>query len=132
VDAIQLGEPAATAAVKENGARVLTDWSFVAPRPVFLAGWVAPGKWLDNHPRTAKAFNNALAMAANWIAVNPSAANKLISEKTRISLAVVNTEVTSITVSPVTERDVGPVIMACRKYGLTKKTFTAADFIGQV
>jgi NitT/TauT family transport system substrate-binding protein len=131
VDAIQVNEPTVTAALKKGGVRTVGDWSFLDPQHVFLAGWVATGKWLDGHANTAKAFARAMKDSADWIAANKSAANKLVSEKTGVPQPLIDAMVPSQITIPVTQDDVTPLIDACKRYGLSNKTFPASDIVWQ-
>ena len=131
VDAIQVNEPTVTAALKKGGVRTVGDWSFVDPKHVFLAGWVATGKWLDDNPNTAKAFAGAMKSSADWIAANKSATNKLVSEKTGVPQPLIAAMVDSEITVPVTQDDITPLIDACKKYGLSNKTFPASDIVWQ-
>jgi NitT/TauT family transport system substrate-binding protein len=127
VDAIQVNEPTVTAALKKGGVRTVGDWSFPDPKRVFLAGWVSTGKWLDDNPNTAKAFAAAMKNSADWIAANKSATNKLISEKTGVPQPLIDAMVPSQVKIPVTQDDLTPLIDACKKFGLSDKTFPASD-----
>jgi NitT/TauT family transport system substrate-binding protein len=129
VDAVQINEPAVSAALKQGSVQVAGDWSFLAPKPVFLAGWVSTGKWLDSHPKTAKAFARAMSLAADWVARNRSAANKLISDKTGVPLPLINAMVSSQIKIPVTTADAQPMIVATQKFGLIDKTFSPSEII---
>jgi NitT/TauT family transport system substrate-binding protein len=129
VDAIQVNEPTVTAALKKGGVRTVGDWSFLDPKRVFLAGWVSTGKWLDDNPNTAKAFAAAMKDSADWIAANKSATNKLISEKTGVPQPLIDAMVPSEVKLPVTQDDLTPLIDACKKFGLSNKTFPASDVV---
>ena len=129
VDAIQVNEPTVTAALKKGGVRNVGDWSFLAPKHVFLAGWASTGKWLDDHPKTANAFAQAMKDAEGWISANKAAANKLTSEKTGVPEALINAMVPSEITIPVTQADLTPLIQACQKYGLSDKSFPASEIV---
>jgi NitT/TauT family transport system substrate-binding protein len=131
VDAVQVNEPTVTAALKKGGVRNIGDWSFLAPKSVFVAGWCSTGKWLDSHPKTANAFTDAMKQASGWIESNRSAANKLTSEKTGVPQALIDAMVPSQIKIPATQADLAPLIQACQKYGLTSKSFPASEIVWQ-
>jgi NitT/TauT family transport system substrate-binding protein len=131
VDAIQVNEPTVTSALKKGGVRTVGDWSFLAPKTVFVAGWVSTGKWLEDHPKAAQAFVKAMKDAARWIAANESAANALTSEKTGIPKPLIDAMVPSEIHIPVTQADLTPMIEASKRYGLSDKTFPASEIVWQ-
>ena len=131
VDAIQVNEPTVTAALKKGGVRTVGDWSFLAPKTVFVAGWVSTGKWLDDNPNAAKAFADSMKKAADWIAANKSAANKLTSEKTGVPKPLIDAMVPSEIKIPVGPADLEPMIQAAKKYGLADATFPASEIVWQ-
>jgi NitT/TauT family transport system substrate-binding protein len=131
VDAIQVNEPTVSSALKKGGVRAVGDWSFLDPKEVFVAGWVSTGKWLDDNPNAAKAFADAMKKAADWIAANESAANKLTSEKTGVPKPLIDAMVPSQIKIPVGPADLEPMIQASKKYGLADATFPASEIVWQ-
>jgi NitT/TauT family transport system substrate-binding protein len=130
VAAVTANEPAITIAEAKGGVRVIADKPFSAfGTEPFLAGWMSTGKWLDGHPRTAKAFNDAMQKSIDWIAANKDAANAILTEHTGIPAAVVGKMVKSTDKPAITAADLEPYITAAKKYGLTKETFPADQLI---
>jgi NitT/TauT family transport system substrate-binding protein len=130
VAAVTANEPAITIAKAKGGVRVIADKPFAAfGEEPFLAGWMSTGKWLDAHPRTAKAFNDAMQKSVDWIKANPDEANAVLTEKTGIPAAVVGKMVKSTDKPTIAPADLEPYIDAAKKYGLTKETFPADELI---
>jgi NitT/TauT family transport system substrate-binding protein len=130
VDASAANEPAVTIALSKGDVRILADDPFASfgTNP-FLAGWMSTGKWLDSHPRTAKAFADAMQKSVDWIKANPDDANAVLTEKTGIPAAVVGKMVKSVDKPQITAEDLQPYVDAAKKYGLTKETFDPAELI---
>jgi len=131
IDALQVNEPTVTAALRDGGVRAISDWSFMDPDVVFVAGWVSTGEWLDANPNAARAFAGAMEAAAQWIEGHERAANRLISEKTGVPEDLVNAMVSSEIHIPVTEADLQPLAEACHRYGLSEAEVPAADIVWQ-
>jgi NitT/TauT family transport system substrate-binding protein len=130
VDASTANEPAITIAMAKGDVRILADDPFaVFGEEPFLAGWMSTGKWLDENPRTATAFAEAMQKSVDWMKANPDEANALLTEKTGIPAAVVGKMVKSTDKPEITPADLEPYIDAAKKYGLTKTTFPASELL---
>jgi NitT/TauT family transport system substrate-binding protein len=130
VDVSAANEPAITTALAKGDVRILTGELFKSfGEEPFLAGWMSTGKWLDGHPRTAKAFADAMQKSVDWIKANPDDANALLTTKTGIPAAVVGKMVKSTDKPEITAADLEPYIEASKKYGLTKTTFPADELL---
>jgi len=130
VDASTANEPAITTALAKGDVRILADDPFASfGEEPFLAGWMSTGKWLDEHPRAAKAFAEAMQKAIDWIKANPDEANAILTEKTGIPAAVVGKMVKSVDKPDIRPEDLEPYIEASKKYGLTKETFDASELL---
>jgi NitT/TauT family transport system substrate-binding protein len=130
VDASTANEPAITIALAKGDVRVLADDPFaVFGEQPFLAGWMSTGKWLDENPRTAQAFGDAMQKSIDWIKANPDDANALLTEKTGIPAAVVGKMVKSTDKPEITPEDLQPYIDGAKKYGLMDETFDASELI---
>jgi NitT/TauT family transport system substrate-binding protein len=134
VDAVSANEPAVTIGLQTGKVRILAENPYKGlGKEVFLAGWIANQKFLEQNPKTVKAFNEAISKAVAWTRdpANKDAFNQLLAQNTGLAPDVVSKQVMSITKDQVTATDIQPWIDATKKYGLLKETFPPEDVLWQ-
>jgi NitT/TauT family transport system substrate-binding protein len=134
VDAVSANEPAVTIGLQTGKVRILAENPYSGlGKEVFLAGWIANDKFLNQNPKTVKAFSEAIDKAVAWSRdpKNKTAFNQLLAQNTGLAPDVVDKQVMSITKNQVTQADIQPWIEATKKYGLLKQSFPPEDVLWQ-
>lgn len=134
VAAVSANEPAVTIGLQTGGVRILAENPYSAlGEEVFLAGWMSSGKFLEENPRTAQAFAQAIDKAVTWAEdeQNKEAFTRLLAQNTGLEQDVVDEMVMSITKDRVAASDIQPWIEASRKYGLAEETFPPEEVLWQ-
>jgi NitT/TauT family transport system substrate-binding protein len=134
VDAVSANEPAVTIGLQGGKVRILAENPYSAlGEEVFLAGWIANDKFLNENPKTVKAFSQAISKAVAWSRdeQNKEEFTQLLAQNTGLAPDVVDKQVMSITKDQVTAADIQPWIDASKKYGLLKETFPPEDVLWQ-
>jgi NitT/TauT family transport system substrate-binding protein len=134
VDAVSANEPAVTIGLQTGKVRILAENPYSGlGKEVFLAGWIANDKFLNQNPKTAKAFSEAISKAVAWSRdpQNKEQFKQLLAQNTGLAPDVVDKQVMSITKDKVTPADIQPWIDATKKYGLLKETFPPEDVLWQ-
>jgi NitT/TauT family transport system substrate-binding protein len=88
VDAAWMTEPYISAAKKDLGGRVVIDTLSGPTDGLPLDGWAASADWVSKNPKTAAAFQRAMAKAQQVAADDRAAINKVIPEFTQIPAEV--------------------------------------------
>jgi NitT/TauT family transport system substrate-binding protein len=87
VDAISVVEPFLTAAEQSIGARVVMS-ECAGPTATFpLSGYFATTAWTRQYPKTARAFQRAMAKAQALAASDPAAVKQILPTYTKITAA---------------------------------------------
>ncbi|MFF5209864.1 ABC transporter substrate-binding protein [Streptosporangium sp. NPDC000396] len=91
VDAAWLTEPYISAAQKDLGGRLLVDTLSGPTEGLPLDGWATTADWLTKYPKTAAAFQRAIAKAQQIAATDRQALNKAITTYIKIPAEVAST-----------------------------------------
>ncbi|WP_246114080.1 ABC transporter substrate-binding protein [Streptomyces montanus] len=85
VDAVHAPEPFNSALQKELNARVLVDGGSAPVESIPISGYVTTGQYADKYPKTAAAFQRAIATAAKIATEDPSAVREQLPKYAKVT-----------------------------------------------
>jgi NitT/TauT family transport system substrate-binding protein len=129
VDAAWMTEPFISGAKQALQARMIIDTLSGPTAGLPIDGWAATTDWIDKHPKTAAAFQRAMAKAQEVAASDREALNKVIPTFTQIPAEVVaSMPLGTFSSSPSTE-GVQRTADLLAEFQITKSTHQAADLL---
>jgi NitT/TauT family transport system substrate-binding protein len=129
VDAAWMTEPYLSAAKKDLGGRMVIDTLSGPTTGLPLDGWAASADWVNRHPKTAAAFQRAMAKAQRVAAGDREAINKVIPTYTQIPAEVAATMGLGTFTTSVDVARVQKVADLLAEFQITKTRLNAADLI---
>jgi NitT/TauT family transport system substrate-binding protein len=129
VDAINVPQPFHHIAVATGKVRVL-GYPFVEIQPgLHIAPYAGTAAWLDGHPKTVKAFIDAMNKAVEHLRSNPQEAKKLIAEFTGAKPELVEVIPLDDWSTTLSADDVTKTLAVMNQEGVLKKDLNAQAMI---
>ncbi|GLW07069.1 hypothetical protein Misp01_21990 [Microtetraspora sp. NBRC 13810] len=129
VDAAWMTEPYVTAAKEDLGGRVVIDTLSGPTAGLPLDGWAATADWVGRHPKTAAAFQRAMAKAQRIAATDRDAINRIIPTYTQIPAGVAAAMGLGEFTASVDVRGVQKVVDLLAEFQITKTRIDAAQLV---